>query len=185
MSHDCLIGVFESLEDWETAQREMELRGLTSQHFKLLRDEHDVRALAPRISLQTDQAKPWMLWGAAIGGAFGVLGAILAAYTMGSELAFSGAPVVIAFTCAIVGALIGGFSGWGIPRDQEADVVKLLAGRKGVVVRGNPEQLAQAEHALRAADAAAIRYFAESSDPTDRIAQGIDMAKESRPHHAT
>lgn len=185
MSHDCLIGAFQSQGDWVTAQRELEVRGLTAQHFKLLRNEHDVRALAPHVALQSDQAKPRMFWGAAIGGGIGAIVAVSSALTVGGEFVASAATLGLAVTGAIVGTLLGGLTGWGIPRDQEADVMRLLAGRKGVVVRGNPEQLAQAEHGLRAADAVAIHYFAESSDPTDRIAEGVNMAEESRPHHAT
>lgn len=184
MSHDCLIGTFDSPADWETAQREMELRGLTTNNFKLLRDEHDLRALAPRIALQSDQAKPRLLWGAALGGLFGAVASVFTVFAFSGELVASIAPLGIAVTGAIVGALLGAMSGWGIPRNQEAEIMSLLAGRQGVVVRGNPEELAQAEHALRAADAVAIRYCSSPTDSPDRIAQGWDLAEESRPHHA-
>lgn len=185
MSQDCLIGAFDSPEDWDTAERELELRGLTSQHFKLLRDEHDVHALVPQISLQSDQAKPRLMWGASLGCLLGAVGSFFVTFAVGGEWAASSAPLGIAATGAIVGGLIGALSGWGLPRDREAELMSLLADRKGVVVRGNPEELAQAEHALRAADAVAIRYYEASSDPPERIARGIDMAGESRPHHAT
>ncbi|EAQ80517.1 hypothetical protein [Blastopirellula marina] len=184
MSQDCLIGAFDSSNDWETAQREMELRGLTEGNFKLVRDVHDLRALAPHIAMQTDQAKPRLLWGAALGGMLGAVGSFFAMFALGGELAASSAPLGIAVTGAIVGALIGAMSGWGRPRDQEAEIMALLAGRQGVVVRGDPEQLAQAEHALRAADAVAIRYYAAPADSPNRIAEGMDMKEESRPHQA-
>lgn len=184
MSQDCLIGVFASDEDWETAQREMELRGLSSQHFQLLASEQDVHTLVPHISLQSDQAKPRLLWGAALGGLFGALGSFFVAFAVGGEWAASSAPLGIAATGAIVGALIGALSGWGLPRDRETELLALLHGRKGVVVQGNPEQLAQAEHALRAADAVAIRYYAAPSDPAEEISVGINMANTNHSQHA-
>ncbi|MFI4874770.1 MAG: hypothetical protein ACIALR_05515 [Blastopirellula sp. JB062] len=184
MSQDCLIGTFNSSSDWETAQRELELRGLTTENYKRLRDEHDLRALAPQIALQSDQARPRLWKGAFLGGLIGALGSFFIGMAVGGEMAASSAPIAIAVTGAIVGAFIGALSGWGLPRSQEAEAMAVLSGRQGVVVRGDPEQLAQAEHALRAADAEAIRYFAAPVESPDRIAEGVDMAQESRPHRA-
>ncbi|TWT38896.1 hypothetical protein Enr8_05900 [Blastopirellula retiformator] len=72
-----------------------------------------------------------MFGGAAIGGGIGAIVAVSSALIVGGEMAASTAPLGLALTGAIVGTLLGGFTGWGIPRDQEADVMRMLAGRRG------------------------------------------------------
>lgn len=165
----CVVGVYDSSEQAETAHRGLLAAGLTTDHVSLVKRHVDPAGdAAAELKMGDDSARE-----AAIGGALGSLAGAAGAATLlsltGFGLILLTGPIVT-LTGAIVGAFLGAMGGWGVHETHIREYEKLVEqGKVLVVVAGDPLEVEKAERLLRDMKAAHVRMHAKGSTDAPEI----------------
>jgi electron transfer flavoprotein alpha/beta subunit len=166
MQRDCVVGVFDSIEDAREAVERLKEEGWRSEVSLITRGkESELDATSPLD--QGDRMEKSAALGAAAGSALGLLaGSALAIIPGIGPVVFVGA-MASGITGGLVGGIVGAMSGWGVRenhvREYERD---LQAGKTLVLVAGDPLRLAEAKSVLDDTNAERLVLHAESADST-------------------
>lgn len=165
---ECVVAVYNSVADAETAIRDLESVGFSTNHVSVIRKhfEGDPKTLA-EMRLGDDS-----LHDAAVGGAIGgVAGAVGAATLIASGIGMvlMSGPLV-ALTGAIVGAVVGAMRGWGVHEQNLHQYEQLVEeGKTLIVVSGDPTEVARAAQLLRLTRGASVHVHARTGDDSHEI----------------
>jgi uncharacterized membrane protein len=167
--NECVVGVYDSIEQAEAAVRALGAAGLASEHVSLVRRHLDPTGeVAKNLNLGDDSLRDAAV-GSALGGLAGMAGAATLLSITGIGLILLTGPIVT-LTGAIVGAFLGAMRGWGIHDTHIREYESLVEqGKVLVVVAGRPSEVEKAERLLRETRATHVRLHARTSDDDPRI----------------
>lgn len=168
-AQQCVVGVYKSFEDARYAIDSLEAARYPPAQVSLV--THNVRQEAPVEELQYgDKAEANAARGAGVGG---LVGALLGAPLLtipGLGVIVAAGPIGTALAGAIVGGLLGGFSGWGIHEDHAREYeVNVREGDWLVVADGDPAEVAAAQVVLDATNAERVDLHARNSSDSPEI----------------
>lgn len=168
-SNECVVGVYDSIEQAEAAVRALHAAGLTADHISLAKRHIDPQGkTAAQLNLGDDSLREAAL-GGALGGLVGMAGAATLLSITGIGLILLTGPIVT-LTGAIVGAFLGAMKGWGIHDAHIREYERLVeAGKVLVIVAGEPLEVEKAERLIRESSARHVHLHAKSSTDSAEI----------------
>lgn len=169
VSQQCVVGVYKTFDEARYAIDSLEAAKYPPAQVSLV--THNVREEAPVEELQYgDKAEANATRGAGLGG---LVGALLGAPLLtipGLGVVVAAGPIGTALAGAIVGGLLGGFSGWGIHEDHAREYeVHVQQGDWLVVADGDPGEVAAAQAILEATNAERVDLHARNSSDSPEI----------------
>lgn len=164
-TEDCVVAVFNSINDAHHAVAVLERRGWGSTHVSLITRGKESELDATQPMDQGDQMEKGAAVGTAAGAALGLLaGSALFIIPGIGPVVFAGA-MASGITGGLVGGIVGAMSNWGIKQDHMRYYEQEVRdGKTLVVVTGDPQKLAEAESLLRDSPAEKVALHAESAD---------------------
>jgi hypothetical protein len=165
--HDCVVGVFPTLEAARQAVASLDREGWSPNDVSLITRGKESELDATRPLNQGDQMEKSAALGAAAGAALGLLaGSALLVVPGIGPVVFVGA-MASGITGGLVGGIVGAMSGWGIKEDHVRGYEhELRNGKTLVVATGDPRKLAAAQSVLEDSDADRVVLHAETADST-------------------
>ena len=169
MKHQCVVGVFDSLEASKLAVGVLGRGGFAAGNVSLVTRHVDPTTDVGNELEFGDDSLPDAAIGATLGGLIGVLGDATLFMLTGIGTILIAGPLVTAVG-AIVGGLVGAMEGWGIHKLHIRKYENLVReGKVLLVVDGNPIEIAEADRMLRETEATEVHRYAQSSDDAPEI----------------
>jgi len=170
MFHECVVAVYNSLDEARAAVQKLEDARFPHDHVSLVTNSVH-RQVEQESSMQYgDDSGRNAVKGAGFGGLFGLLiGAPLLAIPGLGAVLLAG-PLAAGITGAIVGGFLGSMSGWGVHSDHVREYEeRVRAGAILVVVTGPPREIAEAQRILQDTHAEEVVLHAQASDETPEV----------------
>lgn len=170
MYEQCVVGVYDSLEQAERGVRTLERGGFPIEQASLIASGLRGRpGLEAELAIEDDSVRDAAI-GAGLGGVLGVLVGIGAIVVTGVGAVFFAGPVAGGLTAGIVGAFLGSMAGWGVHHQHIEHYEECVKkGKVLVIAHGSPLDLTAAERILRETDAAEVRLHARSGSESPEV----------------
>ena len=171
MNDECVVGVYDSLQNAEQAVRIMHQAGFPTKQVSLVASHlANKPELVEEIAMGDDSVRDAAI-GAGLGGILGMLAGIGAMVVSGAGIVvFLAGPIGVAALGTMVGAFLGGMVGWGVHEQHIQHYEKSVKeGKVLVIANGNPLELTHAERILKETDVAEVHLHSRTSSEAPEV----------------
>ncbi len=171
MYEECVVGVYDSLAHAEEAVRILHRADFPGRQISLVASHMPTKPeLAAELKMGDDSVRDAAI-GAGLGGVVGILAGIGAMVVAGAGIVvFLAGPIGVGALGTVVGAFLGGMSGWGVHHEHIQHYEELVKqGKVLVIANGNPLDLVHAERVLKETNVVEVNLHSRTSSEAAEV----------------